>query len=441
MLTRVKICISKGNRNVNDSSFVAYRRSRFGGGIALMISATLALADRAQAENRFLQHNLVSDLAGIADTVDPGLVNPWGISASPTSPFWISNNHTGTAKIYDSAGKPASLVVTLHAPGGTNPSTPTGQVFNGTGSFVVPGGKPAAFLFATEDGTISGWYNGIANNEAATTVNNAGVVYKGLAIGVSDSGPVLYAADFRGGSVDVYSGDFSRKTLAGSFSDPTIPSGFAPFNVYVSGAKLYVAYAKQDDDREDDLPGDGNGYVDVFDLNGRLLQRLVSGGRLNSPWGMVIAPDRFGDFSKVLLVGNFGDGTINAFDPNTGAYLGTLQDANDKPIVNPGLWGLQFGNGASGGDSNALYFTAGISGPGGEAIESHGLFWQHSSGAGNTGRRSGEWRRISVGDRSERLGDDLRKKSGCDHTFVGECRFCQRSIADSARWRNRNHRR
>jgi uncharacterized protein (TIGR03118 family) len=341
--------------------------------MALMMLA-MALPGQGRSENKFLQHNLVSDLAGIADVVDPSLLNPWGISASPTSPFWISNNHSGTAKIYDSSGKPGSLIVTLHAPGGTNPSTPTGQVFNSTSAFVLPGGKPAVFIFATEDGTISGWFNGIENNEAVTTVNSPGAIYKGLAISDSDSGPVLYAADFHGGSVDVYGGDFSRKTLEGAFADPQLPAGFAPFNVYSSSGKVYVAYARQDDDKHDDVPGDGNGFIDVFDPNGRLLQRLISGGRLNSPWGMVIAPDGFGDFGKALLVGNFGDGTINAYDPATGAYLGTLQDASGKPIVNSGLWGLQFGNGGSGGDVNALYFAAGISGPSGDAIESHGLF-------------------------------------------------------------------
>ena len=172
-----------------------------------MIMVMVILPSRARSENKFLQHNLVSDLAGIADMIDPTLVNPWGISASPTSPFWVSNNHSGTVNIYDSSGKPASLVVTLHAPGGTNPATPTGQVFNRTSAFVLPGGKPAAFIFATEDGTIAGWFNGIEHNEAVTTVNNTSAVYKGLAIGQSDSGPVLYAADFHSTAIVVYGED------------------------------------------------------------------------------------------------------------------------------------------------------------------------------------------------------------------------------------------
>src|SRR5262245_30307122 len=202
-----------------------------------MVVAMAALPSQGRSENKFLQHNLVSDLAGIADVVDPSLVNTCGISASPTSPFWISNNHSGTAKVYDSSGKPAALVVTLHAPVGTNLSSPTGQVFNATSSFVLPGGKPAVFIFATEDGTISGWFNGIEKNEAVTAVSNPGAVYKGLAMSASGSEPLLYAADFHGGSVDVFGGDFSRKTLTGAFEDPTIATGFTPFNVYVSGEK------------------------------------------------------------------------------------------------------------------------------------------------------------------------------------------------------------
>jgi uncharacterized protein (TIGR03118 family) len=343
---------------------------------ALSILTALTISPSLLSENRYLQHNLVSDLPGLADHVDPKLVNPWGIAASSTSPFWIVNNHSGLATVYDSSGKAAPLVVTVPAGSGTSPSAVTGQVFNGGSAFVLQGAKPAAFLFCTEDGTISGWYNGIDGNKAVVAVNRSGsgAVYKGLALGTSDAGPVLYAANFGSGAIDVFGGDFAPRTLGGAFTDPALPAGFAPFNVYVTGGKVYVAYARQDDEKEDDIPGNGNGYIDVFDGNGRLMQRLVSGGHLNSPWGMVIARENFGDFSNALLVGNFGDGTINAYNPSTGAFLGTLQDTQGKPIVNPGLWGLQFGNGNAGGDTFALYFTAGISGPAGDAIESHGVF-------------------------------------------------------------------
>jgi uncharacterized protein (TIGR03118 family) len=292
-----------------------------------VITTGLVLCVNARSENRYLQHNLVSDIPGIADFLDPDLKNPWGIAASPTSPLWLSNNHSGTAKIYDTSGKPATLVVNLRAPGSTAASSPTGQVFNNTPGFVLPGGKAAAFLFATEDGTISGWYNGIENNEAAIVVNHSGshAIYKGLAIAPPDTrGPVLLAADFHGGSVEVYDAQFAPVTLEGMFKDPDLPSGYAPFNVYVAAKRVYVAYAKQDGDAEDDEPGDGNGYISVFDLEGRFQQRLISRGKLNAPWGMVIAPPTFGDFGGRLLVGNFGDGTINAYDPGSGGFQGTL---------------------------------------------------------------------------------------------------------------------
>ncbi|MEO8369384.1 MAG: TIGR03118 family protein [Candidatus Solibacter sp.] len=343
---------------------------------ALSILTALAIPTTLLCQNRYLQHNLVSDLPGLADHLDPNLVNPWGIAASSTSPFWIADNHSGLATVYDSSGKAAPLVVTVPTASGAGHAAVTGQVFNGGSVFVLQGAKPAAFLYCTEDGTISGWYNGIENNRAVVAVNRsgAGAVYKGLALGTSDAGPVIYAANFGSGAIDVFGGDFAPLTLAGSFADPALPAGFAPFNVYVTGGRVYVAYAKQDDEKEDDVPGNGNGFIDVFDGNGRLTQRLVSGGHLNSPWGMVTARENFGDFSNALLVGNFGDGTINAYNPSTGAFLGTMQDTQGKPIVTPGLWGLQFGNGNAAGDTFALYFTAGISGPEGDAIESHGVF-------------------------------------------------------------------
>lgn len=339
---------------------------------AIVMLAALGIA---YGDNRYVQHNLVSDIAGQADYTDPHLVNPWGIAISPTSPFWIVNNRTGRATVYDSNGKPSVLVVPVQGNLGTEGSSPTGQVFNGTGAFALPEGRSAIFLFCTEDGVISGWYPGIPGNTSGIAVNNtSNAVYKGMAIGVSDAGPVLYVTNFLTGTVDVFGGDFSPITLDGSFTDPDLPGGFAPFNVYVAGDKVYVSYAKPDDEKEDDVPGEGNGVVNVFDVNGHFLQRLVTGDRLNSPWGMTIAPAEFGDFGNALLVGNFGDGRIHAFDPSTGALLGVLSDANGDAIVNPGLWGLQFGNGVSGGDTAGLYFTAGISGPDGDAIESHGLF-------------------------------------------------------------------
>ena len=342
----------------------------------LVLLATIPAA--AFGANSFVQHNLVSDIPGVADQTDPNLVNPWGISSSAASPLWISNNHSGTTTVYNGSGQPFPatnpLLVRIPTSSTEDPvSAPTGQVFNSTTAFVLSGGQPATFLFAGEDGTISGW-NGPAGPNAIIMVDNSasGAVYKGMALGANSLGPLLFAANFNAGAIDVFDGNFSQVTLSGLFTDPDLPPGFAPFNIQNLGGRLYVTYALQDDAKEDDVSGPGNGFVDVFDFDGNLIQRLVSNGNLNSPWGLALAPSQFGDFSNSLLVGNFGDGTVNAYDPGSGAYLGTLQDATGAAIVIPGLWGLLFGNGGNGGDANTLYFTAGI--PGADNIEDHGLF-------------------------------------------------------------------
>ena len=332
----------------------------------------------AFAGSSFVQHNLVSDIPGLADQTDPNLVNPWGIAASATSPLWISDNHSGATTVYNGSGQPFPaanpLIVQIPPPSGGNPpSAPTGQVFNPTAGFMLSGGQPALFLFASEDGTISGWNSSVGPNAVIMVDNSgSGAVYKGLALGASSQVPLLYAANFNAGSIDVFDANFSTVTLDGGFADPDLPPGFAPFNIQSIGTRLYVTYALQDDARHDDVSGPGNGFIDVFDFNGNLVQRLVSNGKLNSPWGLALAPSQFGDFSKALLVGNFGDGTINAYDPASGAYLGALQDSMGAVISIPGLWGLLFGNGGNGGDVNTLYFTAGI--PGDGNIEDHGLF-------------------------------------------------------------------
>ena len=340
----------------------------------LVFSLSLSL----MGANRYSQHNLVSDVPGIADQTHPNLVNPWGISMSSTSPFWISNNHSGTATLYDGqgqsvpSGKP--LVVQIPAPqGGKPPAAPTGQVFNDTAGFNVSG-KPAAFIFATEDGTISGWNPAADPANAIVLVDNSasGAVYKGLALATTRNGPMLFAANFNAGSIDVFDANLAPVSTPGGFADPDLPAGFAPFNVQRIGRKLYVTYAQQDDAKHDDVQGPGNGFINVFDFDGNLAGRLVSNGPLNSPWGIVLAPSNFADFSNALLVGNFGDGTINAFDPCSGEFLGSLQDANSAVLSIPGLWALTFGNGKGAGDANTLYITAGI--PGSGQIEDHGLF-------------------------------------------------------------------
>lgn len=322
------------------------------------------------AANVYLQHNLVSDIPDMADRLDPSLVNPWGISTSAASPFWVADNGTGLSTLYNSAGVVNALKVTIPAASGSGTGKPTGTVQNPTTAFTLDTGRPSSFLFATEDGTISGWNSAFDGTHAIVKVNNSasGAVYKGLAINPAASGPMLYAANFNSGKIDVVDGNFAKVTLpATAFTDASVPAGFAPFNIQNLGGKLYVTYAKQDSTKHDDVAGPGNGYVDVFDLNGVLLQRLVAGGLLNSPWGVTIAPANFGDFSGALLVGNFGNGRINAYNATTGALLGALQDIKGNAVAIPGLWALINGNGGNGGDPNAVYFAAGIQG------EEHGL--------------------------------------------------------------------
>jgi uncharacterized protein (TIGR03118 family) len=310
------------------------------------------------------QTNLVSDQPGVAIVTDPELINAWGISFAPTSPFWISDNGAGLATLYQGTGAKQGLVVTIPGSGGAS-GTPTGQVFNSTTSgFVLSNGTKSTFLFATEDGTIAGW-NGGAGTTAITAVSTVGAVYKGLALGGTSTIPILFAANFSSGKVDAFNQSFG---LVNSFTDPTIPAGYAPFNVQVLNGKLYVTFALQDTAKHNDVAGAGHGYVDVFDLTGNLLQRLVSNGSLNSPWGLAIAPSSFASLAGDLLVGNFGDGTINAYDPTSGASLGALFDSHGNPLVIDGLWALTLGNGGVGSDPTAIYFTAGPDG------ETHGLF-------------------------------------------------------------------
>ncbi len=336
----------------------------------------LAASNPLPAANAFLVRNLVSDIPQLADQTDPNLVGSWGISESATSPFWVSDAGTGFATVYGSSGNLIPLVVAIPPAKSGSKGIPTGTVFNTTTGFEVAAGKPATFIFDTLDGTISGWNSQVDRANAVVKVNNssAGAAYFGLAIGTVTSGTTqntfLYAANFHAGTVDVFDSTFAA-AMPGTFKDPMLPTGYAPFNVQNLGGKLYVAYALQNASQSFAMPGAGNGYVDVFDTSGVLLQRLISGGHLNAPWGLAIAPANFGDFANDLLVGNFGDGTINVFNPSTGAYVATLNDVIGAQIVVPNLWGLQVGNGGSGGDPHALYFTAGIPGPDGG---NHGLF-------------------------------------------------------------------
>jgi uncharacterized protein (TIGR03118 family) len=338
------------------------------GNSALISCAALFLSAAPSFAAGLEQTNLVSDIPGLALVTDPSLVNPWGLASSATSPWWISDNGTGVSTLYNgNTGAKSALTVTIPpAMGGTSPSAPTGAVFNNSSSFLLPNSTKASFIFATENGTIAGW-NGGSTAVTMADLSSQGSVFKGLATGSVGSANYLYAADFTDDAVRVFNSSFGSATLSGSFTDPNLPSGYAPFGIQNLGGKLYVTFAKQGGGT-DELHGAGLGYVDVFDTNGNLLSRVASGGTLNAPWGLAIAPSGFGSFSNDLLVGNFGDGRINAYNPATFAFLGQLTDAEGNPITIDGLWALGVGNGASGGNPNGLYFTAGLN------DENDGLF-------------------------------------------------------------------
>jgi uncharacterized protein (TIGR03118 family) len=335
------------------------------------MAAVVPGAISAAGANAYVQHNLVADVAGVADVTNPNLVNPWGIATSATSPFWVNDGGTGLATAFNSAGTANGVQPTVPAGvAGSSPSTPTGIVYNGTGGFVLSAGHAASFIFATADGTLSGWASAVNSSLAFVKVDKSpsGAIYTGLAISSGSTGPYLYAANFHTGAIDVFDTNWAAASLPGGFVDPAVPAGFAPFNIQNLGGKLYVTYAKQDANKRFDVAGVGNGYVSVFDLSGNLLQHLVSSGPLNSPWGVAIAPANFGAFANALLVGNFGDGLIHAFDPATGILLGTLQNLSGAAISIPGLWGLIVGNGGNGGDPSTLYFAAATS------SLTHGIF-------------------------------------------------------------------
>jgi len=349
--------------------------------LALTATITGTLAAQSTVPNSFLVHNLVSDLPGIADHQDPNLVNPWG-NAFAASPFWIGNNGRGVSTLYDGTGTASAIVVNIPSAGGIPTGGPvTGVVLNSFSSntlvFDVAAGKPASFLFCAEDGVISGWNSSVDSTHAHILFDNSksGAVYKSCTLGGTSSAPLLFAANFNSANVDVFDGNLNPVVNAKAFVNPAVPAGFAPFNVQNIGGTLYITYAKQDDMKHDDVAGPGNGYVARFDQSGNLLGNLISQGSLNSPWGMAIAPAGFGPFGGALLVGNFGDGKINAYNITTGVFTGTLGDLKGNPIAQPGLWSLNFGGAAKNADPGTLYFTAGPGGgPNNDPLESHGLF-------------------------------------------------------------------
>lgn len=301
----------------------------------------------------FQVHNLTSNQPGIADFQDTNLQNAWGLASSATSPFWVGDNGTGLSTVYMGTGAPVSTIA-VHMPGD---GSVTGVTFTATGSTAF---NSDLFLFANEDGTVSGWRSALGLMGTAETLQTANGTneYKGIAFSDVGTHGYAYLADFGTGKIDVLKGDAAAPDLAGSFLDPTLPAGYVPFNVQVLDGSVYVSYAVQNG--RDELDGAGLGLVNRFDLNGNFLGRVIGpGGDLDAPWGMVIAPASFPLFGGDLLVGNFGDGKIHAYNSTSGAPLGALQDASGNDISIDGLWGLRLGNGAAGGALGSLYFTAG----------------------------------------------------------------------------------
>lgn len=371
---------------------------QFGATAVMAIAATsMAIAgddDSRRERDAYAVTALTSNLPGHAAVRDALLQNAWGIAFSPAgSPFWINDNATGCATLYDGTGaKITALQVSIPLPGNVvpvascqprdpnkppnpSPAAPTGIVWNPSASFLVPGTKiPAVFIFATEDGTLSAWAGGLNppdNAVLAADESSSGAVYKGLAFAVNAKGAFLFATNFNSGRVEVFGpngtdGMFTKVSLDGDFTDPEIPAGYAPFNIVNIDGDLFVTYAKQNAEKHDDVAGPGHGFVDVFDTDGHLMRRFESRGRLNSPWGVARASFAFGPFSGKILIGNFGDGRINVFDDD-GRLVDQLEDAHGKPLVIQGLWTLTLGGGRN-SSPDTVYFSAGPN------DETNGLF-------------------------------------------------------------------
>jgi uncharacterized protein (TIGR03118 family) len=373
----------------------------------LLVSALVAsLFPTLASAQHYQQTNLVSNVpvTPAASITDPNLQNAWGLVHGPTTPWWISNNAGGTSTLYNNSGlNPANpaqtpppvlapvTIVGLNAPGGTPgngvtipnapgqpaPGSPTAVMYNGsTTDFLLAPGTPAVFLFATEDGTIQGWNSGVNATTAIIKVDNSqvpnknfGAVYKGATIAEIGGSEYILAANFRTGRVDVFDSTFKQVNIPGElFREDEIPRGFAPFNVQGIGPNIYVTFAQQDSAKHDPIGGAGLGFVVVFDGHGKHIEHLQQGDWLNAPWGVVEAPADFGEFSHALLVGNFGSGTIAAFNPRTGRFMGNVLNTDGSKVTIDGLWALAFGNGGASGPGSTLFFTAG---PGNET---NGLF-------------------------------------------------------------------
>jgi uncharacterized protein (TIGR03118 family) len=341
--------------------------------VVAAVGMALAPAALAHSPGRYKQRNLVSDQPGKAELRDTSLVNAWGLAFGPQTPAWVADNGTDVSTLYSGAvgSTPVQkLGLTVSIPGGA----PTGAVYNPSDGFVVHSGAssgPALFLFSSEAGKITGWNQNVPppspSTQAQTAVKVPGAIFKGLAIADTASGPQIYATDFHNDKVDVWDANFAPVKHKGAFRDHRIPKHFAPFGIETVNGDIVVTYAKQDADAEDDVAGRGNGFVDVYDTDGNLLRRFERRGALNSPWGIALAPQGFGRASGALLIGNFGNGRIHAYDPVSAKSLGALRSKHGKRLAIDGLWALKFGNGVI-GTPHTLLFTAGPD------DESHGLF-------------------------------------------------------------------
>jgi uncharacterized protein (TIGR03118 family) len=384
-----------------------YRSLMTGAAYTAVLFVSILSAAVAGDPAGFLETDLVAnkqvltDKNGVVHTpkfVDPNLRNPWGVGESSTSPFWVSDNASGRSTLYNTQGAPQSRVVSIPTPGDPLGASgaPTGLVFNTAASqqaFKISGvtsagaatTAPATFLFATEDGTIVGWNPGVnppgfdpekAGTYGIIAVDNStkpnpanGAVYKGLAIATTANGVTfLYVTNFRAGTVEVYDANFAGMNSPPAFTDPKLPDFYAPFNIVPVAGRMVVTFAVQNAAKHDDVAGEGHGIVDTFDLSGHKRQRFARHGQLNSPWGVTLAPAGFGEFAGALLIGNFGNGHINAFDPETGDFLGKVREPTGRTLVIDGLWTISVGNGGNGGDPGTVYFTAGPNG------ETDGLF-------------------------------------------------------------------
>lgn len=341
-----------------------------------ILAGTACLITVAAHAQQFTQTNLVSDGAVPAAVTDPNLVNPWGVSYSPSGAFWVSDTGKNVSTLYDGTGAIQPLVVPIASPAGsTAPALPTGQVFNPTSGFVVSNGSkkgPAIFLFADIAGTITGW-NPSVSSSALNVVDNSSrkAVYLGLAEFTNATGSYLLATNFASGMVEVYNSAFKQVAAfrdQGGKGVSTIPASYSPYNVAVVGGHIFVTYAKVDTVNGTEKVGPGLGFVDEVSLTGKLIRRVAGHGVLNAPWGMAQAPASFGRFANALLVGNFGDGRISAYHFQTGRFLGQLVTDKQTYFAEPGLWSILPGNGGSAGDTSTLYFSAGIQ------HEAHGLF-------------------------------------------------------------------